>query len=134
MYALPYPDSMAFHLLSSKHNTTPTFLPSPTIPSHVPFRLHHSSSLMFRRTSLAPERAHGRNIRLEPLLLRAICPRGQLDQRVQWHLHPGTLLLWHVHVIGVDAPQHGLMRHDDDILTALQFHDDGLKPDDDVAV
>ena len=53
---------------------------------------------------------------------------------MQWNLHPRTLLLRHVHVIRVDAPQHGLMRHDDDILAAFQLHDDGLKSDDHVAI
>ena len=89
---------------------------------------------MFRRTPLTPKRADGGNIRFETLFLRAIRPRGQLDQRMQRHLHPGTLLLRHVHVIRVDAPQHGLMRHDDDVLAAFQFHDDRLKSDDDVTI
>ena len=89
---------------------------------------------MFRRAPLASKRAHGRDIRLEPLLLRAIRPRSQLDQRMQRHLHPGTLLLRHVHVIRVDTPQDGLVRHDDDILTAFQFHDDRLESDDYVAI
>ena len=53
---------------------------------------------------------------------------------MQRHLHPGTLLLRHVHVISVDTPQYGLMRHDDDVLTAFQFHDDRLKSDDYVAI
>lgn len=53
---------------------------------------------------------------------------------MQRHLHPRTILLRHVHVVRVDAPQHGLMRHDDDVLTAFQFHDDRLKSDDDVTV
>ena len=89
---------------------------------------------MFRRTPLTPKRADGGNIRFEALLLGAVRPGGQLDQRMQRHLHPGTLLLRHVHIIRVDAPQHGLMRHDDDVLTALQLHDDGLESDDDVAI
>ena len=89
---------------------------------------------MFRRTPFASKCAHGRNVRLKALLLRTIRPRGQLDQRMQRHLHPGTLLLRHVHVIRVDTPQHGLVRHDDDILTALQLHDDRLKPDNNVAI
>lgn len=89
---------------------------------------------MFRRAPLTSKRAHGRDIRLEALLLRAVRPRGQLDQRVQRHLHPGALLLRHVHVVRVDAPQHGLVRHDEDVLAAFQLHDDGLEPDDHVAV
>ena len=89
---------------------------------------------MLRRTPLTPKRADGRDVRLEALLLGTVRPGGQLDERVQRHLHPGALLLRHVHVVGVDAPQHGLVGHDDDVLAALQFHDDGLEPDDDVAV
>lgn len=53
---------------------------------------------------------------------------------MQRHLHPGTLLLRHIHIIRIDAPQHSLMRHDDDILTAFQLHDDGLESDDDVTI
>lgn len=53
---------------------------------------------------------------------------------MQRHLHPRTLLLRHIHVIRIDAPQHGLMRHDDDILTAFQLHDDRLKSDDYIAI
>lgn len=53
---------------------------------------------------------------------------------MQRHLHPGTFLLRHVHIIRVDTPQHGLMRHDEDILTAFQLHDNWLKSDDHVAI
>lgn len=74
---------------------------------------------MFRRTPLTPERADGWNVRREPLLLCTVRPRRQLDQRMQRHLHPGTLFLRRIHVVRVDAPQHSLMRHDDDILTAF---------------
>ena len=89
---------------------------------------------MFRRTAFTPKRTHSRDIGLEPLLLRAVRPRGELDERVQRDLHPGALFLRHVHVVGVDAPQHGLMGHDDDIFAAFEFHDDGLESDDHVAV
>ena len=89
---------------------------------------------MLRRTPLTPKRAHGRDIRLEPLLLGPVRPRRQLDERVQRHLHPGALLLRHIHVIRIDAPQHRLVRDDDDVLAPFQLHDDGFEPDDDVAV
>ena len=89
---------------------------------------------MLRRTAFTPKRAHGRDIGLEALLLGAVGARGKLDERVQRDLHPGALFLRHVHVVGVDAPQHGLMGHDDDVLAAFEFHDDGLESDDDVAV
>ena len=89
---------------------------------------------MLRRTPLTPKRANSRDIRLEALFLGTVRPGRQLDERVQRYLHPGALLLRDVHVVSVDAPQHGLVRHDDDVLAALEFHDDGLEPDDDVAV
>ena len=89
---------------------------------------------MFRRTPFTPKRADGGNIRLEALLLRTIRPGRQLDKRMQRHLHPRTLLLRHIHIIGVDAPQDGLVRNNDDVLAALQLHDDGLEPNDHVAV
>lgn len=60
--------------------------------------------LMFRRTSLLPKRAHRRNIRLKPYFLRTIRPRGQLNQRMQRHFHPRTLLLRHIHVVGIYTP------------------------------
>ena len=53
---------------------------------------------------------------------------------MQRHLHPGTLLLRHVHIIRVDAPQHRLMRHDDDILAPFELHDNRLEPDDHVSI
>lgn len=89
---------------------------------------------MLRRTPFTPKRANRRNIRLEALLLGTIRPRGQLDKRMQRHLHPRTLLLRHIHIIRIDTPQHSLMCHNDDVLAALQLHDDRLEPDDDVAV
>ena len=89
---------------------------------------------MFRRTPFTPKRADGGYIGLEALLLRTISPGRQLDKRVQRHLHPRTLLLRHVHIIGIYAPQDRLMRHDDNVLAALQFHNDGLEPNDHVAV
>ena len=77
---------------------------------------------------------HGRNARLENLHLRAIRPRRQLHQRMQRHILPRTLVLQQVHKIRIDAPQHSLMRDDDDVLAPLQLHDDGLQADDDVAI
>lgn len=89
---------------------------------------------MLRRTPLTPKRTNRRNIRLEPLLLGTIRPRRQLDKRMQRHLHPRTLLLRHIHIIRINTPQHSLMRHNYDILAALQLHNDRLQPNDDVAV
>lgn len=89
---------------------------------------------MLRRTPLAPPCAHSRDIRLEPLLLGTICPWGQLDKRMQWNLHPRALLLRHIHIIRIDTPQNSLMRDNNNILAALQFHDDGFQPDDDIPI
>jgi hypothetical protein len=89
---------------------------------------------MHRLTPLLPPRTHSRNIRKKPILLRLVRPRRELNQTVQGHLHPRTLLLGTTHEVGIDTPQDGLMRHDENILRTLQLHDDRLEPDDDVAV
>ena len=125
---------LAFRLVRSIMMTLPLLSSTSEPLKPHPILLPTHSSLMFRRTPSGPERADSRNICAEPLLLRTVRPRGQLDQCMQRHFHPGTLLLRHVHVIRVDAPQYGLMRHDDDVLTAFQFHDDRLKSDDYVAI
>ena len=90
--------------------------------------------LVFRHRPLLPEGAHGWYISLVPLLLRMVRPRRQLDERVQRNLHPRAFLLRHVHVVGVDAPEHRLVRDDDHVLAPFQLHDDRLKADDHVPV
>lgn len=85
-------------------------------------------------TPLCPPRAHRRNVRAKPLLLRSVRFRRQLHQRVQRHLHPRTLALVQVVEVGKDAPHDRLVRHNDHVLAALQLHDDRLQPDHDVAV
>lgn len=50
------------------------------------------------------------------------------------NLHPRTLLLGGVEEVGVDAAQDGLMGDNDDILTALEFHDNGFQADNNIAV
>lgn len=90
--------------------------------------------LMLRRTPLTPKRTDSRNIRIEPLLLRTIRPRGKLDKRMQWYLHPWALFLRYVHVVGVYTPQYGLVGDNDDVLTAFEFHDDGFETDDYVSI
>ena len=92
------------------------------------------SLLMLRRAPLSPPSAHRGDIRPEPLLLGTIRPGSQFDQRMQRDLHPGALLLWHVHVIRIYAPEHGLMRHDNNVFASFQFHDDGLQTYNDVAI
>ena len=90
--------------------------------------------LMLRRTPLSPKCADSRYIALESDLLSTIRPRRQFNQRMQWHLHPRTLLLRHIHVVGVYTPQHCLVRHYDNILAPFQFHDDGFETDHDVSI
>lgn len=82
---------------------------------------------MLRRTPLPPPRAHRRYISREPLLHRPIRPRRQLDERMQRHIHPRTPLVVPLHIIRIHAPQHRLVRDDEDILRPLQLHDDGLE-------
>lgn len=89
---------------------------------------------MFRRTPFTPKRADGGDVGLKALLLGGVRAGRQLDERVQGHFHPRALLLRDVHVVCVDASQDGLVRDDDDVLATLELHDDGLEPDDHVAV
>jgi hypothetical protein len=53
---------------------------------------------------------------------------------VQWDVQPGRLLLVFFHEVGVDAAEDRLVRYDEDVFAALEFHDDGLEADYDVAV
>lgn len=79
-------------------------------------------------------RRHRGYISLDASFLRPIRSRGQLDQRVKRDFHPRTPLLAGIQEVRIYASQDGLMRDDDDVLTALEFHDDRLKADDNVAV
>lgn len=90
--------------------------------------------LVLSRCTLSTPGGDGRNISFEALLLGAVSTGSQLDESVKWNLHPGTLLLGHIHEVGINATKDGLVGDDDDILRALQFHDDGFETDDDVAV
>ena len=89
---------------------------------------------MFSCTALDSESADSRDVRFKPLLLGRISSWSELDERVQRDFHPRGLFLWYVHVISVDTPQDGLMGDDDDVLASLEFHDDWLKPDDNISV
>jgi hypothetical protein len=53
---------------------------------------------------------------------------------MQGHLHPWTLLLRNIQEIRIDAPKHSLVRNDNDVLTALQFHDNRLKTDNHIPI
>ena len=85
-------------------------------------------------TALLAKGADSRDIGGPPLLLGGISLGGELDEGMQRHLHPRALLLGDIHVVGVDAAEDGLVGDDDDVLAALELHDDGLEADDDVAV
>ena len=89
---------------------------------------------MLRQTPLGPPGADGGDVGLEPLLLRPVRLGRQLHEGVQGDLHPRALALVQVVEVGEDAADDGLVRDDDDVLAALELHDDGLEADDDVAV
>jgi hypothetical protein len=89
--------------------------------------------MLSRRTLSAPGR-HGRNVCLQAGLLGVIGPRSQFDESMQRDLHPWGLLLLYIHEVSVDATEDSLMRDDENVLAALEFHDDGLKPDDNITI
>lgn len=89
---------------------------------------------MLRRRALSAPGRDGGDIGLEALLLGTVGARGQLDEGVEGYFHPGRLLLGNVHEVGVNTAEDSLVGDDDDVLAALEFHDDGLQTDDHVAV
>ena len=84
--------------------------------------------------SFLPKSGHGGDARGKALLVGRVRLWRELDERVKRDFHPRTSFLGHVHEVGVDAAQDGLVRHDEDVFRALEFHDDGFEADDDVAV
>lgn len=82
--------------------------------------------LVFGRRALRPPCRNSGDVRLEALLVGAICARRELDERMERHLHPGTLLLRCVEEVGIDAAENGLVRDNDDVLATLQLHDNWL--------
>lgn len=65
---------------------------------------------------------------LHPLLLAAVCPGLNTDQGVQGHPQIGDLFSWEVQEIGVQTPQYGLMRHDEQcVALLLDLEDDWLQ-------
>lgn len=90
--------------------------------------------VMLRHTPLRPPRTNSRDVGFELLDLRPVGLRGELEEGVQGHLHPGAAVLGQLHEVGQDAAHDGLVGDDDDVLAALEFHDDGLEAEDDVAV
>jgi hypothetical protein len=89
---------------------------------------------MLRGTALGSPGAHGLDIGLGLLLIGTIRAGCKSDESVKRNREPGTVLLIFLHEVGVDAADDGLVTDDQDILTALKLHDDGLQSDDHVAV
>lgn len=110
--------------------------PSPVPPPFLPFLFlpFDQISLVFCVAPFLTKGADGGNVRLEALFLGRVRPRGELDEGMKRNFHPGGFFLGYIHVICVDTSQYGLVGDDDDILAALEFHDDRLEADDDVAV
>ena len=89
---------------------------------------------MFCHTALPSPRTNRRDHSFIHLPIGAICSGRQLDKCVQRDVQPGRFLLVFFHEVGIDAAEDGLVRYDEDILAALELHDDGFKTDYDVAV
>lgn len=89
---------------------------------------------MFGGAPLAAPGAHGLDLGIVLFYHGVVGTGRELDQGVQWHRHPRALFLGLLHEVGVDAADNGLMRDDEDIFAALEFHDDGLEANDNIAV
>lgn len=85
-----------------------------------------SRILMFCGASFSTPRAYRGDIRFIPDLFGSICSRCQLDECVQWDIHPRALGLVLLHEVCVNASQYGLVSHDENIFASLQFHNDWL--------
>jgi hypothetical protein len=53
---------------------------------------------------------------------------------VERYLHPRGLVLWHVHKVGVNATEDGLVGHYHDVFAAFHLHYDRFEAGHDVAV
>ena len=89
---------------------------------------------MLGRAALTPPRADSLDVSLVSLHLGPICPWCQLDQRVQRHGDPWAFFLRLLHKVRINAADDGLVRNDEDVLAALQFHYNGLKSGHHIAV
>lgn len=89
---------------------------------------------MFRRAAFAPPGAHRWNIGLVPHFFCTVRPRRQFNERVQRHIHPGTLGLVVLHKVGIYAAKHSLVRHNQNVLATFQFHNDWLQANNNVTV
>lgn len=47
---------------------------------------------------------------------------------MQRNFHPRALILGDIHKVRINAPQHGLMRHNHDIFTPLHLHNNRFQP------
>lgn len=84
---------------------------------------------MLSGAALATPRADGLDFSLVDLYLGAVGPRRELHERVKRYWYPGAFFLCLLHKVGIDATNDGLVRNDENVLAALQFHDDGLEAD-----
>jgi hypothetical protein len=84
--------------------------------------------------SLASPGADSGDVGLIANFFGAIGTRGQLDEGVERNVHPGALSLVLLHEVGVDAAQNSLVGDNKNVFTSLQFHNNRLKTDDDIAI
>src|SRR5436189_5426559 len=89
---------------------------------------------MPRSAALSSPRRHSWDICLDADLIGAVGARSEFDQCVKWNFHPRTLFLRHVEEIGIDTAKDSLVSDNDNILAALQLHDDWLETDDDITI
>lgn len=89
---------------------------------------------MLCRAPLASPGAHSLNVRRSLLLISTVRAGGQLDESVERDGEPGAVLLVLLHEVGINAADDGLVTDDEDVLTALELHDDGFEADNYIAV
>lgn len=89
--------------------------------------------MLCRRTLSTPGR-YCWDIRLVSLLFSTIGARRKFHERMEGHLHPRALVLGKIEEICINAAQDGLMRDNDYVFAAFQFHNNGLEADNDIAV
>lgn len=89
---------------------------------------------MLGGTALATPGADSLNVSLICLNLSTVGAGRQLHESMQGDRNPGAVLLRLLHEVGIDASDDGLMRDDENIFAAFQFHDDGFETDDHIAV
>lgn len=101
------------------------------------FPLVHSFGywvLMLGSAALPSPSADGFDASTHPLDLGPVRAGRQLDQGVQWDVHPGAGALVLLSKVGVNTSENGLVGDYENILRPLQLHDDGLQSNDHVPV